>query len=140
MLSGRAARELSAPVLQRRGFLLAYLLIAAIAVFTRFYGALDPLWVDEASVANVLFSDIGPSKYIQHPLYHRPLGHLLLAELTGRIYNNELVLRLPSILASLATVVVAAGLVWALTKDRWATLLIAYHCGEPRPDRIRKGV
>lgn len=126
MVLKRAARWTRPSDFEQRAILLAYLLIACFAVFTRFSGALDSLWVDEISVVNVLFSDIGPSKYAQYPLYHRPLGHLLLAELTGNIYNNELVLRLPSILASLGTVAVCTALIWSLTKDRWATLLIAY--------------
>lgn len=114
------------PALRTPSFLLPFFALISFACFTRFYGCFDSLWADEISVARVLFSDLGVAKYVHHPLYHRPLGHLLITELLGNIYNNELMLRLQPLAFSIGTIFIGSALVWVMTTDRLATMLSAY--------------
>ena len=104
-------------------YALVAVVIIAVGIGIRFYGASSmSLWVDEAVIANRV--SVGKvAGYLAYPASNRPLGYLLISGWIARVYNSELVLRLTSIVPSIATLVLVTQIGFHLFRSRGLALL-----------------
>ncbi len=104
----------------------AFVLIAAGAVF-RISGALTtPLWNDEARQAIALGGELELDELSEWPLNLRPVLYLLIGKLSILAHNAEWVLRLTSLVPSIAGLFVTLALARLLFTSRAAVLFCLF--------------
>lgn len=84
------------------------------------------LTLDEAAVANRLSEPWSAHAFLYGRLVHRPVLYVLLCKLLAGFYNVELVLRLSSILPSIAELVLFVQLAKRLLKSRLSVLFCVF--------------